>query len=288
MGSMKTSRFVVAVAVAVALAGPSAPALAQERLDKFQIDMWGGTWRPDCANAKGPEVTVLADALVYVNGNTRVVGTTNWATGSWFGNSPPADYVTTFVSAMPGDQQFLGMVFKDAKGEYMTLDGDANVVAKIGKANAALKYRRCPPAGAKASAPEPAAKTAAQVAADEAAAAAAAANPDAGGMIAQPKFKAAYLKALGKWSKEPWLKDLDGPTPPSRLVTVAGTEYRLVSSCKNHDCYNNNVVVLYSEAKGIAYGRIMVATKSAMIGNPPPAVATQLGELWRQEFRKNP
>ncbi len=63
--------------------------------------------------------------------------------------------------------------------------------------------------------------------------------------------KAAYHKTLGTNVKEPWLARLDGPSPQTRKVKVAGAEYVLVSSCKPHDCANHNTVLLYSASRGI-------------------------------------
>ena len=79
---------------------------------------------------------------------------------------------------------------------------------------------------------------------------------DAGGVILDPKAKAAYYKALGNLKSEPWLAKLDGPSSQNKRVKVAGADYVLVSSCKNKDCAENNAVLLYSPAQDVMYGKV--------------------------------
>ena len=111
---------------------------------------------------------------------------------------------------------------------------------------------------------------------------------DAGGVILDPKVKAAYYKALGKLSSEPWLAKLDGPSPQNKRIKVAGADYVLVSSCKNRDCAENNAVLLYSPANDVMYGKVHQRGKSTLIGAPPPAVVTELERLWKTEWRSQP
>ena len=102
---------------------------------------------------------------------------------------------------------------------------------------------------------------------------------DAGGVMLDPKIKAAYYKALGNLPSEPWLAKLDGPSPQNKRITVAGADYVLVSSCKNHDCAENNAVLLYSPAQAVMYGKVYQRGKSTLIGGPPPEVAAELERL---------
>ena len=78
----------------------------------------------------------------------------------------------------------------------------------------------------------------------------------AAGLLYDPKAKAAYYKALGPLSKEPWLAKLDGPSPENKPVKVAGVDYVLLSACKNHDCAENNTVLLYSATPEVVYGKV--------------------------------
>ena len=108
----------------------------------------------------------------------------------------------------------------------------------------------------------------------------------AAGLLYDPKAKATYYKALGPLSKEPWLAKLDGPSSENKPVKVAGADYVLVSTCKNHDCAENNVVLLYSGSQAVVYGKVYQRGKSTLIGSPPPAVAAELEKLWKSEFRR--
>ena len=48
---------------------------------------------------------------------------------------------------------------------------------------------------------------------------------------------------------------------------VPGDDYQFASVCKNHDCYDRNMVLLYAAA-------------------PPPPVAAELQRMWKAEYRR--
>ena len=66
-----------------------------------------------------------------------------------------------------------------------------------------------------------------------------------------------------------------------------GTEYLLARACKDHDCADNNTVLLYSAVQGVVYGKVYRQRRSTLIGAPPPAVASKLDRLWQAEWRPN-
>ncbi len=109
----------------------------------------------------------------------------------------------------------------------------------------------------------------------------------AAGLLYDPKAKAAYYKALGPLSKEPWLAKLDGPSSENKAVKAAGADFVKIATCKNHDCYDNTVVLLWA-APDVIYGKVNQRGKSTLIGSPPPAVAAELEKLWKSEFRSQP
>jgi hypothetical protein len=47
-------------------------------------------------------------------------------------------------------------------------------------------------------------------------------------------------------------------------------------------------VILYSPDKKSVYGTIYEKGKTTLIGDPPPAVAAELGNLWKKEWRSQP
>jgi len=107
----------------------------------------------------------------------------------------------------------------------------------------------------------------------------------ADGLLYDPKAKAAYYKALGPLTKQPWLARLDGPSPQNKAVKVAGSDFVLLAACKNHDCADFNTVLLWS-APDVIYGKVYQRGTSTLIGAPPPAVAAELDKIWKQEWRR--
>lgn len=108
----------------------------------------------------------------------------------------------------------------------------------------------------------------------------------AAGLLYDPKVKALYHKALGPLLREPWLANLDGPSSENKPVKVAGADYVLISTCENRNCDQNSVVLLWSGAQNVVYGKVYQSGKSTLIGSPPPAVATDLEMLWKAEHRR--
>jgi len=253
----------------------AAPAGAQSGLDAETLKLYGGAYSPDCASAAAPKLRVAADALTVERGNKRLVGRSVQASYSFFGQSPPPDYQVALMSDVRPELQMLFIVYRDKNGLYITLDGDAKVQAALGRDLLGRKYRSCNPAAAEAPRPPAPAK----------------AQGDPGlvppELLQDAKFKSIYYRALGPNVKEPWLAELDGPAPPVKKVTIGGIEYLLASACKNHDCADNNAVLLYSAAQGAVYGKILRQRRASLIGAPPPAMAAELDRLWTAEWRRN-
>ena len=103
--------------------------------------------------------------------------------------------------------------------------------------------------------------------------------------LKEPAFKSAYMRALGPKANTPWLARRDGPAPEDKFINVAGQRYVKNAFCKNQDCNNNNAVILYSPEKKVVYGTIYEKGKTTLIGDPPAAIFTELGALWKKEWR---
>jgi hypothetical protein len=110
----------------------------------------------------------------------------------------------------------------------------------------------------------------------------------AAGLLYNAKAKETYYKALGPLVKESWLAKLDGPSSEGQAMKVAGDDYVMLYTCKDRDCYDHNVVLLWSGVQNVVYGKVYQKGKSTLIGNPPPAVATELEKLWKKQFRSQP
>lgn len=252
----------VAPLLLVAVAGPAWAALNADAMKQS-----GGTYMAECGNNASSKVTVFENDVVFLNGSKRVAGTNVEASYSYFGNSVPEGFLVALTSDTP-QGQLLVLVYQDDKGTYLKLDGDAKVVAQIGKPALATTYRLCGSEPAKAAAPAPKAKP-------------------TGASMDNPKFRAAYFKALGLRAKTAWLATLDGPTPETADVEVAGTTYSVLASCKAHDCHDYNLLVLYSPSKKVAYGKIYEAGKTTWIGSPPAVVANEIDRQWKAAFRSS-
>lgn len=105
-------------------------------------------------------------------------------------------------------------------------------------------------------------------------------------MLADKAFRKAYHRALGESRRERWLARLEGPGVPVRPVRIGGGEYRLVAACKAHDCYENNLVVVFAPASGRLLGKVLQSERPPyFIGDPDGAEQAELDRLWREEWR---
>jgi hypothetical protein len=104
-------------------------------------------------------------------------------------------------------------------------------------------------------------------------------------LLKNPKFKSAYTAALGPKAKEKWLATMTN-SALVRKVTVAGDEFQVATPCKPHDCGDNNLMLLFSPAKGVVYGKLYEKGKTTLIGAPDPAMAAELEKMWKKEFRQ--
>jgi hypothetical protein len=112
--------------------------------------------------------------------------------------------------------------------------------------------------------------------------------PEAWTHLQTPDFKSAYKAALGPKSATPWLAKRDGPAPEPSYQDVAGERYVMNSFCKNHDCADNNAIVLFLPERKLVFGFVYERGKTQLIGNPPPSVAAELAKLWKKEWRSSP
>jgi hypothetical protein len=255
------------------LAGRSAMA----QVDTESLKYWGGTYLSDCAKATSPRVTIAANSIVvYLDGGRKLASTNASGSPSWYGQNAPENYIMTFAGDMAGGDQVIVDVFQ-ANGEtWAKVDGGGPVRTSLGKAAIARKYLRC------AAAPDTKPKDKAP------AAEATPALPGAVEYAIDPAFAAPYKKALGKYSGEHWLQTLEGPSPETKTVMIAGTEYVVIQACKDHDCADNNTTLLWNPDRKTVYGKVRVAGKSSLIGNPPKEIQKDLGELWWKQWGQSP
>lgn len=188
--------------------------------------------------------------------------------------APPGAAVADFKAIVKGQvkggaEAITLTLTHNAKGLLARIDGSDKAVAPLGPGVVGLTVRHCdlnrnalPGAPAPAMLPSP---------------------PQ---LLKDARFRTPYFAALGPRTREPWLRELNGPAPESQKVTVAGASYLMASVCKPHDCYDHNLVLLYDAAQGVVYGKLNQIGRSTLLGRPSPPVAAELERLWREQFRK--
>lgn len=258
----------------------SAPTWAQDQLTAEALKKHAGTYSATCKDLAAPRLTIQPNSLVYGQGGRTITGQKVTAAYSYFGNSTPPGFQVALLSNIKNNDNMSFLVFEDKQGRYITLEAEGKLAAGLGKARLAAKYRACDAAASAGTAPAPKNQAVAPPSSG-------AAMPEYGfDLYGTAPFKAAWAKAAGPLLKERWLGKLDGPTGPTSRVTVDGAPYVMADLCKQHDCYDHNVLFLYAPAQGQLYAQVHQQGKVTLVGAPPPAVAAELGRLWSAQFRR--
>jgi hypothetical protein len=268
------------------------PAASQARLDAQSFRAYGGIYLSDCANLSAPRLTISEGSLVFLEGDRRVVTSNAQVAPTPYGVQ--AAYRTALLGDLD-EGQLRFVVYEDASGEYIRIEGDPAALDAIGQAGQELRFRRCD--SAPTSSPAPAVTTVRPDTPAQRAAAVANMTPATGiapgsvapgsaaALLDDRRFRTAYQRALGPRTSVPWLSRLEGPSAPARTVTIDGVDYSVVSACRNDDCAGQNLLLLWSARKNALYGRIYQSGTATVIGTPPPAVALKLESLWRAQWR---
>jgi hypothetical protein len=246
-------------------------AWAQGKVDDRLMRRYGGVLAPDCSNYMLPQLKYLGDSLVVQDhGKPVLTGRNVKAASKQFGATPPTGFETALTSTVAGRETMVFVFYRNASGLYAAVEGGPKVMAALPAALKGKRARHCDPNRNVAPGTAPPVQVG---------------PPD---LLRDARFKRPYVHALGKLARESWLTRLDGPAPPVKKVHVAGNEYQLVSVCKNHDCADNNMVLLYAVASHTVYAKVLVRGRPTLIGSPPPAVAAELERLWKAEWRSRP
>lgn len=242
--------------------------------------LYGGRWSANCADAAAPTLQVREDMLIAERGKRRVVGRQPDTAHSFFGNQPPPpNFDVALISRVDkGDNAMMNfLVFRDARGQSITLKADKPVMGQLGSELLKQRYWRCdgparaaaPPAEPATAAPKPPAPATGSPAA----------------LARGPAMDKAWRAALGTRETERWLVRREGPAPEPQWVTVDGTRYLLHAFCKPHDCYDHNAIALYDQGSGRLYGLVQRNGQNQLLGGPSPQFAGQLDRLWREQWR---
>jgi hypothetical protein len=261
-------RFGGFLGVALLLLCAAPAAWAQGKIDARLMLRYGGVLAPDCSNYMLPQLKYLGDSLVVQDGGKVLLNGRNVkAVPTYFGARPPPEFETALTSEVAGGEALVFVLYRNASGLYAAVEGGPRVMAALPAAFKGRRVRHCDPnRNAVPGAPRPI-----QIGPPE--------------LLRDARFKRPYVQALGPLAREPWLMELDGPAQPVEKVQVAGNEYQLVSVCKNHDCFDNSMVVLYAAASQTVYGKIFQRGRSTLVGSPPPPVAAELERRWKATYR---
>jgi hypothetical protein len=254
--------------VGLALAGLLAISPVAARVDAALERQVGGVYSNACGDRTQPMVRLYGDTMAVERSGKTVAARRFRALQKSPVSPPPADFKVALEGEVAGGDGLVFVLTHNAQGLYLTLVGGAKSLAALGPDVLGQRLRHCDPN---------------RNALPGASVATGPAGPNT--LLADPKFKALYLKALGPLARERWLARLDGPAPPTRTVKVVGRDYTLAAACKPHDCADNNVVVLYHEGEGVVYAQVHQRGQSVTLGGPPSLVALELGRLWKAEWR---
>ena len=268
------------LAAALLSAAAFVPAAARSQgtgLSPDAMAAYGGRWSTSCADAAAPTLQVRQDMLIAESGKRRVVGRKPDTAHSFYGSSqPPAHFDVALMSNVDKGGAMTFLVFREARGQSITLDAAKPVAGQLGPELMKLRYWRCDGAARAATPPaEPAA--------------ASQPPPPTGSpaALAQgPAMQKAWRAALGTRENDRWLVRREGPSPEPQWVTVDGTRYLLHAFCKPHDCHDNNAIALYDQGSGRIYGLVQRNDRNTLVGAPPQALAPQLERLWREQWRQ--
>lgn len=246
---------------------------ARAALDPVTDRQVGGVFSNACSDRSQVMVRLYGDTLDVERGGVAVKAGRLKSDRK----PPPGPPVAAFAATVQGQVkdgptrgETVGLTLThDAKGLFVRIDGSEKALAPLGAGVAGQTLRHCDPNRNALPGVTPAPTWLAP-----------------SDLLKDARFKAAYGAALGPRAAEPWLATLNGPAPEVRPLTVAGAEYALASSCKPHDCFDHNLVLLWQAREGKVYGLLQQKGRQTLLGAPPPAVATELPRIWAAEFRR--
>lgn len=245
------------------------------------LALFGGRYAIDCARPDSPRVWVEAREMRIEQGNQRITVGRLDSAFSYYGQNPPPEFRVALLGQVQGRHDVIGVVNADGKGQYLTLDGDRPVLASLGALGKA-KFRHCNAQANRQAIADQGAAKAAEAAARAPVKPGTATHPSE--LIRDPRFKPAYLRALGPLARLPWMAEMHGPAPELRRQRVGGVDYTVAAFCMPHDCGDNNAVLLYDAAQGRVYGLVQQKRKTQTFGSPPGPMLIDLNAIWRREW----
>jgi hypothetical protein len=93
-------------------------------------------------------------------------------------------------------------------------------------------------------------------------------------ILSVPRFKKSYRMIIGSKLGEKWLKLLDGPSNPNKLLATRDGKLVVVKSCKPHWCDTHLIVILYDPVTNQSWGYLRDGGATVWLGNPDDALKT--------------
>ena len=107
-------------------------------------------------------------------------------------------------------------------------------------------------------------------------------------LMKKQEFKSAYMNALGPKFGEKWISKLSGPSEAAVNVTIDGEKYILASSCKQHACDTDNLVIAFGISTKKAYVKLRESSGNINIyGGPSASVLSELNAFYEMRFANN-
>lgn len=245
-------------------------AAAQGKIDQALLMRYGGVLAPDCSNYLLPQLKYLGDSLVVQDGGKPLLtGRNPKAAPSYFGAKRPPEFENALTSQVDGGDALVFVFYRNATGVFAAVEGGPKTLAALPAAfKDGKRIRHCDPNRNRV----PGTEAPAELGPPE--------------LLRDAKFRQPYVKALGPLASEDWLMHLDGPAPPVKNHQVAGVTYQLVNVCKNHDCADSNLTLLYAPGTQTVYAKLLLRGQPTLLGAPPATVAAELERLWKAEWRQ--
>jgi hypothetical protein len=239
-----------------------------------------GEFAADCHSPGAARLRVTYEAMELRRGSRSIKGRPLMLDLTFLGPSPPTNFDAALHAETPDRRELVLLVYLDRKGRHLEFVPDPSLLVELGLPTPdRTRYRDCDVARA---ARDGADWLEAQRRGLAAQREAAAADP-----LNDARFRRAFRRALAPRLGEPWLAERSGPSRGPETVNIAGVSYIQYAFCKPHDCFDNNVLLLYAKAAGLVYAIVFENGGSeTLFGSPPPAIAEELRRRWRVEFRQ--
>jgi hypothetical protein len=114
-----------------------------------------------------------------------------------------------------------------------------------------------------------------------------AAEPYLSDLLKQRPYRASWEALLRTEGALPdWVvryrRTLNGVATPSRAVRLNGIDYRLASICKPHDCYGNELHVLFGPGGRGAWAMLKVHGEKRWLGHPDEQIQAAITRASQQ------